>query len=297
VSQWFSEAIDSVLVQTYQDFEIIVVDSSSNNDVVKIVEKYGNRVKYYYQDPKGLPAALNLGIRMSNGKYIAFLDADDLWLPRKLELQIELFKRQPDLGLVYSALYVMGAKGKIFELRSTSLLDGKDNLEQLFVAGNLIQKPTVMVRRECFELLGLFDETMLACEDYEMWFRVTGHFKLGYINVPLAKLRKHARNLSRRKENWDYELLLTNKMLKLNPHLTPLKNKRLARIYYGYGIYYFNEKLFADTRNCFIKAIHYNFRNIKPYGFFLCSNFIGSKMIAIYRGFKGLLQGCSWRKM
>lgn len=293
VPEWFSKAIESILSQTYQDFEIIVVDSSSNDTVANIVEKYGNRITYHYQKPKGPSAALNLGIRMSNGKYIAFVDADDVWLPKKLELQVELFEKQADLGLVYSDLYTMDAKGKISGLVSKLGLDSTDKLEQLFVAGNLITKSTVMARRNCLKSLGCFDESMLACEDYDMSLRVAAQFELGYIDIPLAKWRSHEGNRSLGKENWDYELILSDKMLKLYPHLEPLKNKRLGRIHYGYGMHYFHNKSYCSARRYFKRAIQYKYHFLRSYVFLLCSWFVGAKIVSIYWVLRKLIQARS----
>lgn len=290
VSEWFLEAVESVLSQTYQDFEVVVIDSSSNDTAQRIVEEYGDRISYYYQDPKGIAAALNLGIEKSNGKHIAFVDADDVWLPKKLELQVELFEKRPDIGLVYSDLYTIDAKGKIFGLVSGIGLDSKDRLEQLFVEGNSIAKSTVMVRRDCLEPLGCFDEAMLACEDYDMWLRVAGRFQLGYIGNPLAKWRSHEGNWSLSKENWDYEVALTNKMLKLYPHLEPFKNKRLGRIYYGYGMHYFHNKSFCNARRYFRRAIQQRHRVLGSSGFFLCSWFAGARMVSLFWALRSLIR-------
>lgn len=288
--EWLVEAIDSVLSQTYQDFEIIVVDSSPNDTVANIVEKYRNRIACHYQDPKGPSAALNLGIRMSNGKYVAFVDADDVWLPKKLELQVGLFEKQPDLGLVYSDLYTIDAKGRIFGLISKIGLDSRDKLEQLFIVGNLIAKPTVVVRRGCFEVLDFFDETMLACEDYDMWLRIAARFKLGYIGTPLAKWRSHRGNLTLAKRNWDYELILTDKMIKLHPYLAAVKNRRLGRIYNGYGMYYFHNKSFHSARRYFKGAIQYKYRPLSSYMFFLCSWSGGAKIVSLLWALRNLIQ-------
>ena len=290
VSEWFLEAIESVFSQTYQDFEVVVVDSSSDNVARKIVEEYGSRISYYYQEARGIAAALNLGIEKSGGEYIAFVDADDVWLPEKLELQVELLEKEPDIGLVYSDLYTIDAKGKIFGLVSGIGLDSQDRLEQLFVEGNSIAKSTVMVRRDCLEPLGCFDEAMLACEDYDMWLRVAGRFQLGYIETPLAKWRSHEGNWSLSKENWDYEVLLTDKVIRLYPHLETLKNKRLARIYYGYGIHYFHSKSFGDARRYFRRAIQRRYRVLGSLGLLLCSWFAGARMVSLFWALRSLIR-------
>ena len=147
-----------------------------------------------------------------------------------------------------------------------------------------------MLTAECLESLDFFDETMLACEDYDMWLRVAGRFKLGYINTPLAKWRSHKGNLSLGRENWDYELILTDKMLKLHPDLALLKNKRLGRIYYGYGMHYFHNRSYSNARRYLMRAIQYKYHLLGSYVFLLCSWFGGAKIISVYWALKRLIE-------
>ena len=99
-ADFIDEALKSVFDQTYKDLEIIVVDDGSTDDTRAVLEKYGDRVNYHYQDNNGPASARNRGIKLARGKYIAFLDADDLWLPTKLEKQVALFKNRENLGFV-----------------------------------------------------------------------------------------------------------------------------------------------------------------------------------------------------
>ena len=125
--EYITEAIQSVLKQTYQDFEILIIDGSSTNGTKDIIKKLKDkRIGYFYQKgKKSLAGARNQGIKESQGEFIAFLDDDDLWLPRKLETQIEMLKQNESFGLVYtSSSYVVQADGRVIGLYNRPQFDG-----------------------------------------------------------------------------------------------------------------------------------------------------------------------------
>ena len=105
-AHYICETIDSVLVQTYKDYEIIVVDDGSTDNTREILKRYGGKIKYFYQANQGQASAWNYAVSQSSGEYIAFLDDDDLWFPEKLERQVEVLDKNPDLGFVCSESYV-----------------------------------------------------------------------------------------------------------------------------------------------------------------------------------------------
>lgn len=122
-AQYLSYAIESGLSQTFKDFEIIVVDDGSSVNVKKVLESYRDKIKYLYQDDRGLATVSNYGIKNSNGKYLAFLD-DDLFEPRKLEIQLAMLENNSDIGFVYSDYYVFETNNK--EETRLSLAVGRD---------------------------------------------------------------------------------------------------------------------------------------------------------------------------
>jgi len=190
------DAIDSVLGQAYADFELIVVDDGSSDRTPPILDAYGDRLRVIRQANQGVSAARNRGIGESSGTLIALLDSDDIWLPKKLAVQVDFFKRNPAALIcqteeiwIRNGLRVNPGKrhrkpsGMIFE-RSLELC--------------LVSPSAVMVRRELFEKVGLFDESLPACEDYDLWLRVGCRFPVHLIDKPLTiKRGGHEDQLSR----------------------------------------------------------------------------------------------------
>jgi glycosyltransferase involved in cell wall biosynthesis len=181
-----AQAIDSVLCQTYQNFEIIVIDDGSTDETSEILKTYDRRIQYYYQKNCGPSAARNNGIRRSIGEYIAFLDADDAWLPTKIEKQIALFNRDESLGLVFSDSFIVNDRGVINKtcFQVAPPISGLA-YEALFVY-NFIPLLTAIIRRDCLEQVGLFNESILGPEDYDLWLRISRSWKIEFINEPLA---------------------------------------------------------------------------------------------------------------
>lgn len=197
-AQFVEQAILSVLAQTYKNFEIIVVDDGSTDTTAQRLQPYTDQgeITYLYQPNKGLPGARNTGIRHSQGEFIAFLDADDIWTPDKLQLQVELFDRQPELGFIFGNsrkfLGSLASRRTSFEDISPSHGDVTAELLQR----SFLPMPTVIVRRSALEAVGLFDETLDSCEDLDMWLRLSLRFKAGYVDQVVAWYRLHSLSMS-----------------------------------------------------------------------------------------------------
>jgi hypothetical protein len=203
-------ALESAQAQTYPDWEAIVVDDGSKDfthDVVAGVKD--KRVRYIYQANKGLPGARNTGIRASLGKYIAFLDSDDAFLPEKLNLQVPLLDAQPELGLVAGGyIEVDSTMQPLRELRpweKNSTLDLPDWLRTcLFSVGS------PLVRRTWLDRVGLFDESMRFVEDWDLWLRLsTAGCRMQWLREPVYLYRIHGSNMVRQ------AVLMKNGMLRM----------------------------------------------------------------------------------
>lgn len=184
-----SEAIDSVLAQTYTNYEIIVVDDGSSDNTRQVLSAYGELIRTIHQPNQGLPAARNSGICRARGQFIAFLDDDDLWLPHKLEKQVPLLDSQPDAGLIFSDVQFMDEHGiskKTYHQRFRPFLVIEPRT--LFIS-NFIPVPSVIIRRQCLETVGLFDESLQAAEDYDMWLRILENWRAILIKERLAVYR------------------------------------------------------------------------------------------------------------
>ena len=186
------EALDSVLTQTFTDHEVIVVDDGSTDNTRGVIGSFGEKVRYIYQENKGVSAARNTGIRNAAGRFIAFLDADDVWLERKLELQMKAIADSDSIGIVTCGLFCVRGKDDIEkEVIPKNYADKDSLIEELccdpgifFGAGS-----AVLVRRECFQRLGFFDETLDAAEDWEMCLRIARHYQVRSVQLPLLEYR------------------------------------------------------------------------------------------------------------
>ena len=176
-------AIDSVFTQTWQDFEIIVQDDGSRDGTKAIVEAYGPKVKYFFQENKGIAGARNGGMRHAGGQYLAFLDSDDYWLPAKLEKQMALFEKHPEYGMTASQCGSIQVDGSYREKNRP----GKSGwiLYDLFQK-NFIRTSSAVITRACLEKIGGFDESLREGEEYDFWLRIAAEFAIGFINEPLT---------------------------------------------------------------------------------------------------------------
>jgi glycosyltransferase involved in cell wall biosynthesis len=190
------EAIDSVLDQDFRDYELIVVDDGSNDNTQEILATYAEGITVLKQPNQGVSAARNSGISAASGQLIAFLDSDDLWLPGKLSSQVNFFKENDDAVInqtqeiwVRNGVRVNPKKrhhkfsGMIFE-RSLALC--------------LVSPSAVMIRKSLFDTVGVFDEQLPACEDYDLWLRISCRYPVYLIDIPLIiKRGGHDDQLSR----------------------------------------------------------------------------------------------------
>jgi len=222
-SRWIRESINSVLYQTYQDFELIVVDDGSTDSTGKIVHQFHDeRIRYIYQENKGLAGARNTGIQASKGEYIGFLDADDLWHPEMLEACISYLEFNPQIDVVRTGFHYIDPDGKRMEVEPEWGPWCGDVLDRLIV-NNVFIALAAIIRRRCFEGAGLFDESLRANEDWDLWLRITAAgFQYGFIHKALAMYRRHDSNMT-----LDYERMRTGALAVLDKIFsqTELKSK------------------------------------------------------------------------
>lgn len=198
------DAINSVLIQSIYVNKIIVVDDGSTDNTRQIVAskaKSNKKIEYIYQTNKGLSAARNTGIKQSTASYLAFLDADDIWLPGKLESQIRKFEttKYNNLGLVYGEYLDIDEDGNPINNYGGFRLhhEIKGNVSKKLIECNYAtgSGSAVLVKRECFDQVGMFDETLKACEDWDMWMRISQKYSFEYVDAPLVKLRRHQNSM------------------------------------------------------------------------------------------------------
>lgn len=229
-------AIQSILNQTYLDFEIIVVDDNSLDNTKEIVMSLkDDRIRYIrHGENKGAPSARNTGIKAAKGEYIAFQDSDDEWLPTKLEKQMKAFENvSPQVGVVYSGcLRFENAKKEYIPYSWVIQKEGYIHNELL--KGNFVTTPSIVARKECFENAGMFDERLPRLQDWELVLRFSKYYEFKYIDEPLLVSTFTPCSISSNREARIDALKLI-----LSKHLKDFAEdkKLLSKYYFSIGVY------------------------------------------------------------
>jgi glycosyltransferase involved in cell wall biosynthesis len=241
-----NEAIDSVLAQTFDAYEVIVVDDGSEDNTAEILKNYSNKIRIIHQKNKGVSAARNLGIKSSSGRFIALLDSDDLWLPEKLERQISFFRKNSG-AMICQTQEIWIRKGKrVNPCKHHKKLSGMIFEPSLSLC--LVSPSAVMFKRELLETVGFFDESLYACEDYDLWLRVSLKFPVYLIDEALIiKRGGHDDQLSRSPMLDKYRIVAIKKLL--NQNLLTTEQRRAASII-------FKEKCIIYATGCKKRGRH-----------------------------------------
>ena len=210
------DALDSIFAQTYRPIQIIVIDDGSNDRTAKIVRSYQTsrsseaieqiELQYIYQENGGPSKARNSGIKVAKGKYLAFLDSDDMWPQSKLSLQGKMMKRHPEVSLLFGdsqrfsetiantpSMFQANSYGKDFFGNEFYVLDA---YKKIITCGNFITTGSVIVRRDALESVGLFDESLKYSEDVDFWLRIALKYPVAYTDNLCLVRRIHKANLS-----------------------------------------------------------------------------------------------------
>ncbi len=206
------EAIDSVLAQTFKDYELIVVDDGSDDNTAQILAGYGEKIRMIRQPNRGVSAARNQGIISSSGRFIALLDSDDLWLPEKLDRQISFFRKNPDAMICQTQEIWIRNGRRVNPRKHHQKLSGMIFQSSLNLC--LVSPSAVMLRRDLLDVVGFFDESLPACEDYDLWLRVSLKYPVYLIDEALIiKRGGHDDQLSRNSMLDKYRIKSIKKIL------------------------------------------------------------------------------------
>jgi glycosyltransferase involved in cell wall biosynthesis len=193
-ARYVAQAVDSALAQTYTDREIIVVDDGSTDNTRAVLELYGDGIRHLAQTNQGLSAARNAGIRAARGQYIALLDSDDVWHPRKLEVQMAYLCEHPEVGLLATEMFT-DQRQTWPDIDVSAMLPVTYALDEVVGRGHFSPSSAV-IRKSCLETVGLFDPALRAVEDRDMWIRLASRCTLVKLPLPLLWYRLHPQSLS-----------------------------------------------------------------------------------------------------
>lgn len=195
---YLAQAIESMLAQSLNDYEIIVIDDASSDDTPKVVASFGDRIRYFRNDVNGgLSFSRNRGISVSTGEYLVFLDADDVLLKDKLESQVQFLDTHSEFGVAYSDTVFCDVAGEDLGMRFSGVRSphSGDVLEAV-CRNNLFPIHAAMVRRRCLDVVGRFEEYYHPAQDWHLWLRLAGITRFHYENRVLCKYRVHRHNMT-----------------------------------------------------------------------------------------------------
>ena len=199
-AEYLQEAIESVLNQTYKNIEIIIIDDGSTDNTLKVVNSFNdNKIIFIQQRNKGASSARNTGIKEANGEYIAFLDSDDLWLKDKLRKQIDFMRENPEVGLLGTGCFQMIDTNKMIYKK---IFPHKNEiLQKNLIQYNPFIQSSVIVRKDVFNDIGLYDEKFKESEDYDLWLRIAQKYKIANLKQALTTKKYSKVGLSKNKDS------------------------------------------------------------------------------------------------
>ncbi|NQT46452.1 MAG: glycosyltransferase [Candidatus Omnitrophica bacterium] len=201
--KYLRKAIESILNQTFSDFEFIIINDGSTDTTSKIIKEYisrDSRIKTKDTGNSGLTRAKNIALEMAKGDLIAMMDADDISLPDRLEKQRRFLEYNQDVGLLGSGYYRIDEQGNI--LYEHNPVTGSKEIHKNLIKRNIFCHSTIVVRRGVFDKVGFYNENWRTSQDYEFYFRVTKDFKLANLKIPLVcwRLSKTSISFTRQKD-------------------------------------------------------------------------------------------------
>jgi len=277
-ANFLEKAVQSVLNQTFKDFELIIVDDGSVDNTKEVIKQYVEkdpRVKYFYQkNSGGTSVPRNVGIENSKGSYLAFLDSDDQWLPEKLEKQVLFFKNTKDkqLGFLDCGALVINASDESIIAKYKLPYSYRGNIFEKILKNNFILTPSgIFIKRIVLETIGKFDEDFKMLTDWDLYLRISKNYNFDFINESLFKYYVHKENITK---TLDRKEIIKDVINLFEKHKNDYSQ-------YFPNLYIENLRYFANLycksgqgrlgRELFIKTIKLNWRDYKSYFYFLLS--------------------------
>lgn len=188
-ADYILESVDSVLAQSFQDWELLIVDDGSYDNTKELLQPYLNdqRIHYFYQQNQGQSVARNYALTKALGEFVCFLDSDNRWLPFKLHHQIGLMEKKPDVGVVYGDVATINESGEEISRKNMKRYSG--HIAAQMLKDNCVSMNTAMARRTCFEQIGGAKKNRRVADDYEIWLRISARFIFHYESDFYAEYR------------------------------------------------------------------------------------------------------------
>lgn len=274
-ARYLRQAVESVLVQSLQDMEIVAIDDASADDSPAILQEYAPRVRVVlHAENRGTYASLNEGIEATDAPYIAILNSDDAWLPTKLEQQVARLERDPQVGLVHTAACFVDAEGNPIAGNPLGVRfhpNPQGDLLPDLLTRNLFITSSVLFRRECIERCGRFEEHLFGMGDWDLWLRIAEHYTIGYVPEPLTLYRIHGQNTMYQRERmladdlWIHE----ERIRKRIPDLLKRGGGRMRRsigvALAALGVLYAMRGQKREARQAFRESLRYHPFRLKTY--------------------------------
>lgn len=268
---YIPESIQSVLNQDFQDFELIIVDDGSTDDTENIVSYFEDVLKdrliYIKTENQGASQARNTALKSCRGEFIAFLDADDIWMSKKLSTQLKVFEQFSDIALVFSDALIVDASGKSFNknyIKPWEInLPAREIYGQILAKRNFIPFSTIITKKSIINDIGVFDDAFKSSQDTDWLLRIAVKYEIKAVNETLSHYRVHptaiSRNIGLRKHD-TIAILLKNLNLEtpLSPSIKKEIRTRIAENYYEWGYDEFEHNRFSNAREKFICSMHYS---------------------------------------
>jgi len=314
LANYISETIDSVLAQDYKDYEIIVVDDGSTDNIKETLMKYDGKIKYIYQKNQGCAVARNKGIIEAKGEYIALLDADDIWLPDKLRLQVDLIDENRNVAMVFTDFESFSSneiiryscsrsrrswekdsfKYKVSQLKFNDGTILKGNLYEELIFSCLPHISTVLITKKSLLEIGCFDENVDSISDYDLWIRISKNYPLLYFNKVTTRYRVREDSMSGnmdirgiRYAKWFGKLF--EKHIKYCPDkYRGLFKKRIIQSYRSAAWGYLNLNDLREVRRLSFRSLVYDKTQIKLYLYILIS-FLPVNFVRLVKKIKNII--------
>jgi glycosyltransferase involved in cell wall biosynthesis len=270
--RYLDEAIESIAAQTYQNFELIVVDDGSTDRTPEHIARFSERINLKcirHPERQGIARSVNDGIRESLGGYIAFLDHDDAWFPEFLETQVQYLDQHPDVGMVHSDFQTTDRDGNVLEesvarCRKRTRPSGYV-FPQLFMDSFIVAN-SVLIRKQCIERFGGFDEA-LRFGDYLLWMQIARHYKIDYVGKVLTQYRQHPAqstvNVSViRPDEESVGIQSINRILEMYPEVRgelgeKTIRRRLASLYFDLAYSWLEKGARRNARICLARSMRF----------------------------------------